>query len=135
MVKKEKLVINTSGKRKCALAKAVLKEGKGIVKINNVPLEYYKPEVYRERLKEPLILAGNVASKVDIKVDVKGGGVAGQTEASRLAIARALVNYESSLEQVFLEYDRNLLVADVRRNEPHKPNRSKPRAKRQKSYR
>ncbi len=132
MLKKPILV---SGKRKRAIARATLKEGKGVVKINNLPLEYYKPEIYRVRLSEPLILAGDIVKKVDIKVDVKGGGVAGQTEASRLAIARALVQYNPSLEQVFLEYDRNLLVADVRRNEPHKPNRSKPRAKRQKSYR
>jgi small subunit ribosomal protein S9 len=124
-----------SGKRKQAIARASLKKGTGIVKINNVPIENYTPKLYRLKIMEPIILAGPVAEKVDIKVSVSGGGIAGQADACRLAIARTLVNHDKALENSFLEYDRNLIVADVRRNEPHKPNRSKPRAKRQKSYR
>lgn len=127
--------ILVSGKRKRAIARAKLREGSGIVKINNQPIQNFNPEPYRLKMMEPLILAGDIARKVDISVNVVGGGVAGQCEASRLAIARALKEYAPQLEKQFLEYDRNLLVADVRRNEPHKPNRSKPRAKRQKSYR
>lgn len=128
-------IISVSGKRKRAIARAYLKKGKGTVKVNNIPIEHFTPEIYTMKMMEPLILAGDTANKVNIKVSVFGGGTAGQADAARLSIARALAEYDPSLEQVFLEYDRNLLVADVRRNEPHKPNRSKPRAKRQKSYR
>ena len=61
----------------------------------------------------------------------------GQIEAARLALAKALVEFSSSkkLEEAFLEYDRHLLVADVRRKEACKPGDSKARAKRQTSYR
>jgi len=135
MVKKEKLVINTSGKRKCALAKAVLKEGKGIVRINSKLLDTLQPEFLKLRIMEPLLIAGDVAKKVDISINVKSGGWQGQAEAARLAIARALARYDKKLKEKFLAYDRSLLVADTRRKEPYKPNDSKARAKRQKSYR
>ncbi len=84
---------------------------------------------------EPLLLAEKTANDVDINVVTEGGGVAGQTEAARLAIARALAQYDKKLEKVFLSYDRHLLVADIRRKETRKPNDSKARAARQKSYR
>ena len=126
-------VVHTSGKRKRAIARVTMKKGNGTIKINNSFVEDYFPSMYAQRVKEPLILSG--VTDVDISVNVIGGGVNGQADASRLAIARALVQHDKKLEDVFLKYDRNLLVADVRRNEPHKPNRSKPRAKRQKSYR
>jgi small subunit ribosomal protein S9 len=129
-------LINSQGKRKRAVARAALKAGKGIVTINDVNLEDYQPQLYALRIKEPLILAGDVAKKVDIKVNVNGGGVAGQADAIRLAIAKALSEYKSGLKEVFLDYDRQLLVADVRRKEPSKPGRQgKARSKRQKSYR
>lgn len=127
--------INTSGKRKFATAKAVLREGKGIIKINSGLLENYQPVLARERINEPLILAGDDAKKVDIDVRVRGGGWQGQNEASRLAIARALVRYNKKLKEKFIKYDRNLLIADVRVKEAYKPNDSKARAKRMKSYR
>ena len=130
-------VIVASGKRKRAIARAVLRPGKGNLKINGTPISEYKPEMFQLRLQEPIIIAGDIAQKVDIQVDIKGGGQSGQTEAGRLAIARALVKHSKSedLKKAYLDYDRHLIVADVRRNEPHKPNKSAPRAKRQKSYR
>jgi len=131
-------IIITSGKRKRAIARATIKPGNGTVKINNLLLDFYEPELYRLKLKEPLIIAGNASYKVDINVKVIGGGISSQTDASRLAIAKALVEYSknSKLKEQFLEYDRNLLVADVRRKEPAKPNRhGQARAKKQKSYR
>ncbi|MBS3108396.1 30S ribosomal protein S9 [Candidatus Woesearchaeota archaeon] len=129
-------IINTSGKRKRAIARATLKEGKGIVRINSQLLDIYQPELAKMRIMEPLVLSGNdFISKFDINVNVYGGGWQAQSEASRLAIARALAQANPNLKKVFLEYDRQLIIADVRRNEPHKPNDSKPRAKRQKSYR
>ena len=130
--------IITSGKRKRAIARATLTEGKGIIKINNLTLDCYEPKMYRLKLREPLLLAGNLVDKADIDVDVNGGGMASQAEASRLAIAKALVIFSKSekLKETFLKYDRTLLVADVRRKESAKPNRhGQARAKRQKSYR
>lgn len=131
-----KNVIHVSGTRKRAVARATLKEGKGDVRINNISLEHITPRITRMRIQEPLILAGNTAKKVDIRVNVFGGGVTSQADAARLAIARALVEHTPALKETFLNYDRNLLVADVRRKEESKPGRhGKARAKRQKSYR
>lgn len=130
--------IVTSGKRKRAIARATLKQGKGKIRINKVLLDLYEPKMYRLKLREPVILAGDIINNVDIDVNVTGGGIASQSEASRLAIARALVEYTKSerLKERFLKYDRQLLVADVRRKEPAKPNRhGQARAKKQKSYR
>jgi len=73
----------------------------------------------------------------EISVNVKGGGNESQIAASRLAIARALVEFTKSeeLKRAFSDYDKNLLVADTRRKEPNKPGDSKARKKRQKSFR
>ena len=130
--------IHSSGKRKTAIARATLKPGNGSVRINSVLIDFVHPNMSRLKLREPLILAGEVANKVDIDVRVIGGGVTSQAEASRIAIAKALVDYAKNekLKDVFLAYDRNLLVADVRRKEPAKPNRhGQARSKVQKSYR
>lgn len=131
-----KKIINTSGKRKKAIARATIKEGKTLVKINNIALDVYEPQMARLRIEEPLILAGDLSKKLSISVTVNGGGITGQADAARLAIAKALAEYNEGLRQVFLDYDRQLLVADVRRREARKPNsHGKARAKRQKSYR
>ena len=130
-------IIHVSGKRKRAIARATLKDGTGIIRINRQLLDTIEPEMSRLRLREPLLLAGDLSGKVNISVNIKGGGPSGQVEAARLAIARALVEYsgKEGLRNKFIEYDRNLLVADVRRKETRKPNDSKARAARQKSYR
>jgi small subunit ribosomal protein S9 len=130
--------IITSGKRKRAIARAALKEGKGKIRINHRLLDFYEPKMYRLKLREPVILAGDVVNNIDIEINVSGGGIASQAEAARLAIARAMLEYTKSerLKDRFLKYDRQLLVADVRRKEPAKPNRrGQARAKKQKSYR
>ena len=130
--------IHASGKRKRAVARTTLREGKGKVRINKIPLDLYEPKLVRLKLREPLILAGDVVNKLDIEVNVMGGGINSQAEASRLAVAKALVNYTkgSKLKEKFLAYDRNLLVADIRRKEVSKPNRhGQARSKVQKSYR
>jgi len=130
-------VVHVSGKRKKARARATLKHGKGRIRINSMDFKFYKPELGKAKIMEPLYLAGDKAKKIDISVDVSGGGWSAQTEAIRLAIAKGIVQLtkDEKLKQDFLDYDRGLLVADVRMNEPHKPNVSKPRKKRQKSYR
>jgi len=128
--------IHCSGKRKSAIARATLKEGKGIVKVNNKMLDIIYPEMLRLKIQEPLLLIADVANKYDIDIHVSGGGVNSQAEAARLAVARCLVNASKKFEKLFLNYDRHLLVADVRRKEASKPNRhGQARAKRQKSYR
>jgi small subunit ribosomal protein S9 len=131
-------IIQTSGKRKRAVARATLKQGSGIVRINNKLIDLLQPRLYRLRLREPLLLAGNLVNDIDISVNVAGGGIASQADAARLAVAKAIVEYSKSerLKEQLLKYDRTLLVADVRRKETHKPNRhGKARAKKQKSYR
>ena len=129
-------LIHQSGKRKRAIARATLKQGTGKVRVNNKMIDAYGTRITRLKLKEPLVLAGDIADGVDISVSVAGGGYNSQAEAARLAIARALAKYSKKLEKVFLSYDRHLLVADIRRKEPSKPNcHGQSRAKRQKSYR
>ncbi len=127
-------VIHVSGTRKKATARVTLTEGKGIVRINSQRVEMVEPALAREKLMEPLVLAGETAQGVDLCVS--GGGMNGQAEAVRVGISRALVRHDKKLEKVFTQYDRQLLVPDVRQKETHKPNRhGHARAKRQKSYR
>ena len=127
--------IITKGKRKRAIARATLSEGHGQIKINGQALASFGNELSRLRISEPLMLAEDIVKTIDLQVRVLGGGINGQTDAVRLAIARALVGFDKKLKKTFDDYDRLLLVADVRRKEVRKPNDSKARAKRQKSYR
>ena len=128
-------VIHAKGKRKRAIARATIRPGKGKVTINGQNLVDYASHMIRLRISEPLVIAENVVKKLNIDVNIIGGGVHGQADAARLAIARALVEHDEKLKKTFDQYDRLLLVADVRRKEVCKPNDSKARAKRQKSYR
>ncbi len=128
--------IHVSGTRKSAVARATLVPGAGVVRINSRLLDAYEPFMSRLKIQEPLIIAGDRAKGVNISVSVQGGGVSSQAEAVRLVVARALAQYDETLQKAFLDYDRILLVADVRRKETHKPNcHGKARAMRQKSYR
>jgi len=132
----KKSIIQSSGKRKTAIARAKLTKGKGNVIINKTPLSLFKPEIYALRIKEPLIIAGETANQVNLKISVQGGGISSQTDAIRIAISNALAEFKPALKQVFLDYDRAMLVSDVRLKETKKPNsQGNARAKRQKSYR
>jgi small subunit ribosomal protein S9 len=130
-------IVLTSGKRKFAVARATIRPGKGRVRINKVPVELYNPELARKMIMEPLIMAKELASQVDIDVNTRGGGIMGQAEAARTAIARALVEWsgDEELRKVYLEYDRTLLVNDIRRKEPKKQMGRGARKRRQTSYR
>lgn len=129
-------IYHASGKRKSAIARATVKDGKGEIKVNNASIDIIEPKMAKLRMMEPIILAGDVAKKVNVSVKVQGGGVSSQANAVRLAIAKAMAEYDTGLKQVYLDYDRQLLVADVRFKETRKPNsHGKARAKRQKSYR
>lgn len=127
-----------TGKRKTSVAKACIEGGNGLITINKKPIDFF-PYLQKLELKEPLILAEEVLGKIDfdINVRVSGGGSSSRVEASRLAIARAIVSFTKNEEisKKFLSYDRNLLVADTRRKEAYKPGDSKARKKRQTSYR
>lgn len=129
------------GKKKEAVARTTIKDGNGEIKINNKPLDIYEPELYRKMIKEPIKVAkdiiGDEIEEINIKTNVKGGGKAGQAEATRTSIGKALVEWSDSqeLEEKFKEYDRSILVDDYRRKEPKKPMRKGARAKPIKSYR
>jgi len=130
-------LINVSGKRKTAVARASVKNGSGKVRVNSVPVEILTPELAKLKIMEPLQLAPERAAKVDIDVSVSGGGVIGQAEAVRTAIAKGLVEYfkDEELERTFKQIDRTLVVSDPRRKLPKKPLGRGARKKRQKSYR
>jgi len=133
----QKVVIAT-GKRKTAVARAVIRPGSGIVKINGVPLTIWPMEVARLKMMEPLALAGrDLVNKVDIDVTVSGGGFMGQASAVRMAIARGLVEYFQSKEllNLYMLYDSTMIKGDERRTEPKKPGLKHARSKRQKAYR
>jgi len=130
--------IVTSGKRKSAIARAVLVEGSGKITINNK--DYKTMQIFnRLKIEEPIRISENVLGKInfDASINVKGGGEKSQIEAARLALAKAIVKFTKSeeLTKAFLDYDRNLLVADIRRKEIYKPGDSKARKKRQSSKR
>ncbi|RLI74644.1 30S ribosomal protein S9 [Archaeoglobales archaeon] len=130
-------ILVTSGKRKTAIARATIKPGKGRIRINKMPVEIIQPEIAKMMVLEPLIMAKDLANKVDINIEVDGGGVMGQMEAARTAIARALVEWsgDEELKKIYIEYDRSLLVNDVRRKEPKKQGGRGARKRRQTSYR
>lgn len=132
--KREKLF---SGARKTARATAIIAPGTGRVRINNVPAEVMQPEVVRERILSPLELAGDYRNRVDINVEVKGGGFMGQAEAAAMAISRALVGWFRSgeLKSRIRSFDKHLLAGDPRRSESKKFGGPGPRRRRQKSYR
>ncbi|MEB3787744.1 MAG: 30S ribosomal protein S9 [Desulfurococcales archaeon] len=143
-------IVIASGKRKKAIATAIIKPGTGKVRINGVPIEIYPIEMARIKMMEPLLLVGKaLRNLVDIDVRVKGGGVMGQADAVRMAIARGLLEYvkcrdgdcdesdtiAEQLKQIIEEYDRTMLAGDPRRTEPEKYMRYSARRRWQKSYR
>jgi len=133
---KEKVLV-VSGKRKTSIARAVIKPGKGRVRVNKVPVELIQPTIARDKIMETLLVAGDVWKNLDINVTVKGGGFMSQAEAVRMAIARGLVKWtgDEELLKKFIEYDRSMIVGDPRRTEPKKFGGPGPRRRRQKSYR
>ncbi|MEB3787044.1 MAG: 30S ribosomal protein S9 [Desulfurococcales archaeon] len=145
-------MVLVTGKRKRAIATALIKPGKGRIWINGVPIDIYPIEMARLKMLEPLLVAGKkLRGLVDIIIKVRGGGYMGQAEAVRMAIAKGLIEYMKSfteedtesqmqeqiklLEKFFNEYDKHMLVGDPRRTEPKKPMRYSARRRWQKSYR
>jgi len=137
--KKKKEVLSNvfRGKRKESIARATVSKGKGIVRINSALLSSLENRYVRETIAEPLHLAPEVASQVDISVNVMGGGAMGQAQACRTAIARALIGFsgDEAVRRKILEHDRFMIAEDSRRVEPKKYKGPKARARFQKSYR
>jgi small subunit ribosomal protein S9 len=130
--------ITMSGKRKTAVSRATIVGGTGKVMINKKGLDILN--IFdRLKIEEPLRIAEKILGKLDFDVIIKseGGGDKGQIDSARLALARAIIEFTKSKElaEAFLSYDRNLLVADVRRKEAYKPGDSKARSMRQASKR
>ena len=126
-----------SGKRKSSKARVVVTEGKGRIRINNIPIELHKPDFARDKIMESIWLAGDYSQNVDIKVKVHGGGFMSQAEAVRMGIAQGMVKHTKSkrLRNAYHEYDRTMLAGDARRKEPKKFGGPGARRKKQKSYR
>ncbi len=125
------------GTRKTAVARAVVSEGKGRIRINKLDINAIDNKYIKEILMEPFALIGERAAKVDVHVSVKGGGAMGQMQAARTAIAKGLVEYfeDEKLKEKYFELDKHLVVDDVRKVEPKKYKGPKARARYQKSYR
>lgn len=133
-----KKIVTISGKRKTAIARATIRAGRGRIRVNNVPLEIFEPQIARLKMMEPLLhIDEQTRNKIDINIKVSGGGFMGQAEAGRMAIARGLLKWTKSkhLQSAFTEYDRTMIAGDPRRKEPKKFGGPSARSKKQKSYR
>jgi small subunit ribosomal protein S9 len=132
------MVTNTSGKKKTAIARATVSDGAGRIRINSQPVELVDPELARLKMLEPFRIAGDdIRDDVDVDVTVEGGGVIGQADAARTAIARGIVEHrnDAELRDAYREFDRTLLVNDVRQRESKHWGGPGARARYQKSYR
>ena len=130
-------IVQTTGKRKEAIARATVRKGNGQVRINQQPLEIVEPEIVRHKIEEPLLMVGEKWKTLNISVDVRGGGIIGQASAARTAVARGLLAWlkDPALTEMFKKYDRSLIVNDPRRKLPKRPGGRGARKRRQKSYR
>lgn len=114
--------INALGRRKSAIARIYVNPGNGTIVINNRPIEqYFSIDTLQYIVKQPLELTGTAGS-YDIKVNLDGGGVKGQAEALRLAIARALCKIDKEAHRPILKTN-GLLTRDPREVERKKPGR------------
>ncbi|PIE85939.1 MAG: 30S ribosomal protein S9 [Bacteroidia bacterium] len=120
-------MINAIGRRKAAIARVYLTEGKGKITVNGREFADYFPILQLQYIvKQPLNLL-DAAEKYDIKVNLNGGGIKGQSEALRLAIARALVKIDPE-DKAALKA-QGFLTRDSRVVERKKPGQPKARKK------
>ncbi|MBN2805694.1 MAG: 30S ribosomal protein S9 [Prolixibacteraceae bacterium] len=118
-------VVNALGRRKAAVARIYVKDGKGGITINNRELkEYFPQETLQYVVLQPLKLL-NVAEQYDIKVNLDGGGFNGQAEALRLAISRALVKIDPESKSELKK--AGFMTRDPREVERKKPGQPKAR--------
>ena len=117
--------INAVGRRKAAIARVFVKEGTGVITVNNRTLaEYFPNPILQFIVKQPLALL-DVAEKYDLKVNLVGGGYKGQAEALRLAIARALVKINAEDKSALRQ--AGFVTRDPRAVEHKKPGQPKAR--------
>ena len=117
--------INAVGRRKAAIARVFVKEGTGVITVNNRTLaEYFPNPILQFIVKQPLAKL-NVTEQYDIKINLDGGGFKGQSEAARLAIARALVKINPE-DKATLRAE-GFITRDPRAVERKKPGRPKAR--------
>lgn len=120
-------IINTIGRRKTSVARIYMKPGKGEITVNNRSIEVYFPfDLHQIVVKQPLSLVG-VDGSYDIKINVDGGGIKGQAEAARMAIARALCEFDIEYRPALKK--EGFLTRDPRMVERKKPGRRKARRK------
>lgn len=118
-------VVNALGRRKSAVARVYVEEGSGKITINKRDLtEYFPSPILQYVVKQPLNLL-DVAEKYDIKVNLQGGGFTGQSQALRLAIARALVKINAEDKKALRA--EGFMTRDSREVERKKPGRPKAR--------
>jgi len=118
-------VVNALGRRKAAIARVFVSEGKGQITINKRDLAVYFPSpILQYVVKQPLNKLG-VVEKYDIKVNLDGGGYKGQAEALRLAIARALVKIDADNKPALKS--EGFMTRDPREVERKKPGQPKAR--------
>lgn len=118
-------IINTIGRRKTSVARIYMKPGKGEITVNNRSIEVYFPfDLHQIVVKQPLSLVG-VDGSYDIKINVDGGGIKGQAEAARMAIARALCEFDIEHRPALKK--EGFLTRDPRMVERKKPGRRKAR--------
>ena len=115
-------VVNALGRRKCAVARVYVQEGSGKITINKRDLtEYFPSTILQFVVKQPLNLL-DVAEKYDIKVNLQGGGYTGQSQALRLAIARALVKINAEDKKTLrAEGFMTRASREVERKKPGRP--------------
>ncbi len=118
-------VINTIGRRKTSVARVYMTPGKGEISVNNRELDVYFPfDLHQIVVKQPLALVG-VDGNYDIKINVDGGGIKGQAEAARMAISRALCEFDEEHRPALKK--EGFLTRDPRMVERKKPGRRKAR--------
>ncbi|MEM3638430.1 MAG: 30S ribosomal protein S9 [Candidatus Micrarchaeaceae archaeon] len=138
--KAKPMVILTKGKRKSAVARVRLIKGTGKVRINGRDIATINPKEIRDLMLEPINFSGitrQIAASYDISVNVHGGGLSGEAQAVRTAIAKAIAAAANSdvVAKAYMKHDRTLLIDDARRVEPKKFLGPKARARFQTSYR
>ena len=116
---------NTSGRRKTAVARIYLKDGNGAITVNGKDYKVYFPTRPLQYIVNQAFEVAEVAGQYDVQVNVAGGGVKGQAEAVRLAIAKAIV--ELNAEKKSALRAKGLMTRDMRMVERKKPGRAKAR--------
>lgn len=125
--------IQTVGRRKTSVSRAIVEPGSGEWSVNGRPLAEYFPRLYHQkRIEEPLEVA-EAQGQFKIRIRVNGGGLTGQADATRLALARALVEWDEELRSRMRT--NGLLTRDARKVERKKPGQPKARKKSQFSKR